>query len=79
MVRILSVSLDTESEKIYERISKRRPYGWFSKDVQEMLKKKYGSKKSQLIDEINFLQNKRDRIEDRIKEIAKKVNKMKDD
>ena len=79
MTKILSISLDKESSKIFERINKKRPYGWFSKDVQDFLKKKYGSQKSQLIDEINFLQAKRDRIEERIKEIAKKVNKMKDD
>ena len=79
MSKIVSISLDKISEKIYKRINKIRPYGWFSKDVQQMLEKKYDSEKKELVTELNELQKKRDDIETKIKALARKINSIKDE
>lgn len=79
MQKIVSVSLDKTAAKIYNRINKIRNYGWFSKDVQQMLEKKYGNEKKELVAELNELQKKRDDIELEIKALARKINSIKDE
>ena len=74
---IVSVSLGKATEKIYKRINKIRKYGWFSKDVQQMLIKKYGEEKKELITELTELQTQRNKLEEQIKQLAKRINKIK--
>ena len=38
----ICINLDKESEKIFKKINKLKPYGWISKEFQELLKTKYG-------------------------------------
>ena len=79
MSKIVSANLSEKSIKIYKKISKIRPYGWFSKDINEMIEKKYGNEKKELIAELNELQKKRDEIEAEIKALAKKINSLKEE
>ena len=79
MSKIVSANLDKESEKIYNKINRTRLYGWFSKDVNLMLKLKYDTDKKQLIQKLQDKQEKRNKLDDKIKEIAKQINRMKDD
>lgn len=74
---IVSVSLDKATERIYKRINKIRDYGWFSKDVQQMLIKRYGEEKKELIAELNQKQLERNKLEEQIKQLAKRINKIK--
>ena len=73
---IVSANLDKATGKIYKQIAKLRKYGWFSKDVQEMIKNKYEGKKT-LITQLSEITEERDKIEEQMKEIAKKINKIK--
>ena len=79
MAKIMSVNLNKNAAKIYIKIGKIRHKGWFSKDVNEMLEKKYGNEKKQLLEELLQKQAQRDDIESEIKTLAKKINLMKDD
>lgn len=79
MSKIVSANLDKISEKIYKKIDKIRPHGWFSKDVQLMLQNKYSSEKKVLVEELIDLQKKRDELELEIKAKARKINSIKDE
>ena len=74
---IKSVNLDKVSAKLFKKITKERKYGWFSKDVQQMIKAKYGIDKKFYVELLNDKQKERDVIEKQIKEIAKKINRLK--
>ena len=74
---IVSVSLGKATERIYKRINKIRKYGWFSKDVQQMLTKRYGEEKKELLAELNQKQEDRNKLEEQIKQLAKRINKIK--
>jgi len=74
---IKSVNLDKRTSKIFNRVNRKRRYGWFSQDVQQMLIKKYGEEKKILLSELNDKQKERDKIEEDIKQIAKRLNKAK--
>ncbi len=74
---IVSSNLDKASAKIYKRINKIRGYGWFSKDVQNMLKRRYGEEKKELLAELSEETIKRNQCDDKIKTLAKKINKIK--
>lgn len=74
---IVSANLDKQTERIYRKITKLRKKGWFSKDVQQMLIKKYGEERHILIEQLNELTEERDKLEGQMKELAKKVNKTK--
>ena len=75
---IVSANLDKQTERIYRKIVKLRKYGWFSKDVQQMLVKKYGEERQIMIEQLNELTQERDKLEEQMKELAKKINKIKD-
>jgi len=79
MTKTMSANLSKNSQRIYQKISKIRPKGWFSQDVNEMLEKKYGNEKKELIINLNELQKKRNDIELEIKTLAKKINNIKND
>ena len=72
---IVSAHLDKQTERIYRKITKLRKYGWFSKDVQQMLIKKYGEERQIMIEQLNELTEERNKLDEKIKELAKKVNK----
>ena len=73
-----TINLDKISSKIYRKINKLRPYGWLSRDVQELLKSKYGVDKEILTTILNEKQKQRNRLDDEIRDLAKKINKIKD-
>ena len=77
MKSIISISLDKESAKIVKKLNKIRPYGWLSKDFRDFLKTRFGTDKKILISLLNDLQKQRDKTDDKIKELAKKINKLK--
>lgn len=79
MSKIVSANLTQRNARIYQKISKIRQKGWFSQDVNEMIEKKYGSEKQELIEELHQLQKKRDDIELEMKALAKRINSLKDD
>lgn len=74
----MSANLTKKTYIIYKNISKIRHKGWFSHDVNEMLEKKYGNEKKEIVAELNELQKKRDEIEFEIKALAKKINSIKE-
>lgn len=71
---IVSANLERLAKKVYKDINKIRKKGWFSKDVSEFLIKQYGDKKM-LIAELNELTKERNKLDDKIKELAKKINR----
>ena len=73
---IVSANLEKLAKKIYKDVSKFRKKGWFSKDISEFLIKKYADKKT-LIAELNELSKKRDKLEEQIKQLARRINKIK--
>jgi|TARA_Y100000310_G_scaffold344207_1_gene455731 hypothetical protein len=75
---IKSVNLGKRTSKIFNKVNRLRRYGWFSKDVQEMLIRKYGEEKKLLFTELNDKQKQRDRLEEDIKKIAKRINKCRE-
>ena len=79
MPKIVSVSLDKISQKIYDKINKQRNYGWFSKDVQEMLRQKYGTDKKQEVQELLRMQEQLKKLDEEVRAKAKKISKMKDE
>ena len=74
---IVSANLERVAKKIYKQVSKFRKKGWFSKDITEFLIKKYADKKM-LIEELNELTTERNKTEDKIKAIAREINKRKE-
>ena len=74
---IVSANLNKEAERIYRQINKLRKYGWFSKDVQEMLQKKYGNEKNKLLTRMSDLDKEEEKITNEKQDIAKKLNKLK--
>ena len=72
-----SINLDEETEKIYKKVNKARKYGWFSREIQELLKTKYGTDKKILIQMLNDIQNQRTKLEDQGRGLAKRINKVK--
>lgn len=73
-----TINLDNESQKIYRKINKLRKYGWFSRDIQNLLKIKYGTSKKILVQILNDKQKQRNKLDDDIKKIAKRINKLED-
>ena len=73
---IVSANIEKTAKKLYKQVSKLRKKGWFSQDISEFLIKKYADKKM-LIAELNELTKIRNKLDDEIKEIAKKINKLK--
>lgn len=74
---IVSANLGKATARIYKKISQLRKYGWFSKDVQQMLIKKYGEERKILIEQINELTKERNKLDNQIKQLAKRINKIK--
>ncbi len=77
MPKIVSVALNKETEKIYNKINKLRKYGWFSKDVRQMLINKYGNEKDILVQQLTENQKEINKLYGQNKELAKKINKVK--
>ena len=73
---IVSANLEKLAKKIYKQVNKIRKKGWFSKDMSEFLIKKYADKKM-MIEELNELTKDRNKLDDEIKDLAKKINKTK--
>lgn len=74
---IVSANLEKQSRKIYLKINKLRPKGWFSKDITEMLIKKYANENDIVVEQIADNQKEIDRLYKKNQELAKKVNKFK--
>lgn len=74
---IVSANLDKQARKIYVKINKLRKKGWFSSDISVMLVKKYGEEKKFLIEELNEKSQERNKLDEQIKTLAKKINKIK--
>ena len=72
-----TVNLDEISSRIYTKVKKLRRYGWLSRDVQDMLKEKYGKDKKLLSQVLYDEQKKRDKHDEKIRKLAKKINKLK--
>ena len=77
MPKIVSVALDKDTEHIYNKLNKARPYGWFSKDIRAILIGKYGFEKNLLIEKIHKNQEKIEELYRKNKEMAKKAAKLK--
>ncbi len=77
MSKIVSISLDKETEKIIKKVNRLRKYGWLSKDIRDFLKHKYGADKAILVQLLQDKQKQRDKLEEQIKELAKRINKVK--
>ena len=73
---IVSANVEKLAKKIYKDVSKFRKKGWFSKDITEFLIKKYSDKKL-LIAELNELTKQRDKLEEQMKQLARRINKIK--
>ena len=73
---IVSANVERVAKKIYKQVSKLRKKGWFSQDITEFLIKKYADKKM-LIAELNERTKDRNKLDDEIKEIVKKIKNLK--
>ena len=71
---IVSANVEKLAKKVYKEVSKFRKKGWFSKDISEFLIKKYADKKM-LIAELDELTKQRNKTEEQMKQLAKKINK----
>jgi len=72
---IVSANLEKQAKRIYYQITKLRKKGWFSSDITEMLITKYGEERKILIEQLNELTQERDKLEEQMKELAKRINK----
>ena len=73
---IVSANLEKIAKKVYKSVSKFRKKGWFSQDISEFLIKKYADKKM-LIEELDELTKQRDKLEEQMKQLARRINKIK--
>ena len=74
---IVSANLETKARKIYLKINKLRKKGWFRQDKSAMLIKKYADEKDVMVEILNEKQKERNKLDNEIRSLAKKVNHIK--
>ena len=72
---IVSANLEKQASKIYLKISKIRKKGWFSKDISDLLIRKYANEKDVLLEQLKDNQKEINRLYNKNTEIAKKIKK----